>query len=113
MANRVSTALAGPDWTPLPAHPAPNATFWNGSTNCRRMSVATDGHAYLQLGSDTTLVLIYAKVEAYLLINTATSDISAVGFPLAPGYHSFSVPRGSALRMQAVDTAGDVYVLEG
>jgi hypothetical protein len=114
MSHRVEAAYAGPDYTPLPAHPAPDANAWGvGQSNVHAFT-ATAAAAYVfQPHADVTLLQIYVDGPVRMLANGG-ADISGTGFPLAAaGYYSYSIDPGVPVVFQAVGDDVHVTVLEG
>jgi hypothetical protein len=114
MSHRVEAAYAGPDYTPLPAHPAPDADCWGPGQSNVHSFTATSAEAYVFYPhADVTLLQIYVDGPVRMLANGG-ADISASGFPLAAaGYFSYSIDAGVPVSFQAVGADVHVTVLEG
>lgn len=106
MAPRVETAYAGPDWTPLPAHPAPSV----GTVT--HMSVTDSEVASHTVNPRTSLVLILVQTSAVRFLQGAAGDPADHGLTLVPGYHSYAVTPGAALRFQALSGTAALEIVE-
>ena len=103
----VKTAVAGPDWTPLPAHPAASAG------KVHRGAVTTGADATFLMGDDSTLVEILVQNAAVRMLQGSAGAVLDDGQTLLPGYHSKSAPAGATLRFRAVSAEATVEILEG
>lgn len=111
---RVEAAYAGPDYTPLPAHPAPDAHCWGPGLSNVASFTATSATAYVHTPNPlATLLQVYVSGPVRMLVDGG-ADISVSGFPLAAaGYYSYSVDPGKSVSFQAVGDDVSVAILEG
>jgi len=128
MSHRVEAAYAGPDYTPLPAHPAPDANAWGdlqSNVHSFKLTAGEVAHAF-QPHPDATLFQIYVSGPCLMLVDggmvlaspeyAADNNVPNCAFPLAAaGYYSYSVDPGKTVFFQAMPDGSDVYVtvLEG
>lgn len=102
----VDTALAGSDYVPMPVHPAPSV----GTVT--HMSVTDSAVTSHTVNPRTSLVLILVQTAAVRFLQGAVGDPADHGLTLVPGYHSYAVTPGAALRFQALSGTAALEIVE-